>query len=112
MKDINIKIKAGSGKFNNLDKQYNQFIKRTMLNIDEETKQRWETYSVIMDELININRFDYFEEAKYRLTDGEDPNSVMMDMIDRNKNTSGLLWLMRKRIQEYMDEDFYNRFYL
>jgi hypothetical protein len=112
MKEINIKIKAGSGKFNNLDKQYNQFIKKIMSNVDEETKQRWETYSVIMDELININRFDYFEESKYRLTDGEDPNTVMIDMIDRTKNTSGLLWLIRKRIQEYMDEDFYNRFYL
>jgi hypothetical protein len=65
-----------------------------------------------MDELLNIKRFDYFEEAKYRLTDGENPNSVMMNMIDRTQNANGLLWLMRKRIQEYMDEDFYNKFYL
>lgn len=111
MKDINIKIKIGSGKYNNLDKEYNQFIKKTMMNLDEETKQRWETYSVIMDELININRIDCFEEVKYRLTDGEDPNKVMIDIINKNQNASTLLWFMRKRILEYIDEDFYNRFY-
>jgi hypothetical protein len=44
------------------------------------------------------------------MTDGEDPNKVMVDMIDRNKNTSGLLWFIRKRLLEYIEEDFYNRF--
>jgi hypothetical protein len=110
MKDFNITIKAGTGKFNNLDKEYNNLITSTMANVDSETKLRWETYSIIMDELLNIDRIDCFEEAKYRLTDGEDPNKVMIDMIDRNKNTSGLLWFIRKRLQEYIEEDFYNRF--
>lgn len=110
MKDFNITIKAGTGKFNNLDKEYNNFITLTMTNVDAETKLRWETYSIIMDELLNIGMVDCFEEAKYRLTDGENPNVVLIDMIDRNKNASGLLWFIRKRVQEYMDEDFYNRF--
>ena len=111
MKDFNITIKAGNGKFNNLDKEYNNLITLTMANVDSEIKLRWETYSIIMDELLNINKIDCFEEAKYRLTDGEDPNIVMLDMIDRNKNSSGLLWFIRKRLQEYIDEDFYNKFF-
>jgi hypothetical protein len=84
MKDFNITIRASSGKFNNLDKDYNKFITLTMTTIDTEKKLRWETY--------------------------EDPNLVMIDMIDRNKNVSGLLWFIRKRLQEYIEEDFYNRF--
>lgn len=110
MKDFNITIRASSGKFNNLDKDYSKFITHTMATVDAETNSRWETYSIIMDELLNINKIDCFEEAKYRLTDGEDPNLVMIDMVDRNKNISGLLWFIRKRLQEYIDDDFYNRF--
>jgi hypothetical protein len=111
MKDFNITIKAGNGKFNNLDKEYNHLITLTMSDIDVDKKLRWEIYSIIMDELLNIDRIDCFEEAKYRLTDNEDPNLVMIDMIDRNKNSSGLLCLIRKRLQEFIDEDFYNRFF-
>ena len=110
MKDFNITIKAGTGKFNNLDKDYNKFITLTMSDTDVDKKLRWEIYSIIMDELLKIDRIDCFEEAKYRLTDNEDPNLVMIDMIDRNKNSSGLLWFIRKRLQEFIDEDFYNRF--
>lgn len=110
MKDFNITIKAGTGKFNNLDKEYNNLITLTMSDTDVDKKLRWEIYSIIMDELLKIDRIDCFEEAKYRLTDNEDPNLVMIDMIDRNKNSSGLLWFIRKRLQEFIDEDFYNRF--
>ena len=110
MKDFNITIKAGTGKFNNLDKEYNNLVTLTMSDTDVDKKLRWEIYSIIMDELLNIDRIDCFEEAKYRLTDNEDPNLVMIDMIDRNKNSSGLLWFIRKRLQEFIDEDFYNRF--
>lgn len=110
MKDFNITIKAGTGKFNNLDKEYNNLVTLTMSDTDVDKKLRWEIYSIIMDELLKIDRIDCFEEAKYRLTDNEDPNLVMIDMIDRNKNSSGLLWFIRKRLQEFIDEDFYNRF--
>ena len=103
-------FKANQGKNSTLDKAYNRHINNLINTLDEEKQARWETYNLIIQELINDGKSYYFSEIKYRLTDGEDPNKVMIDMIDRNKNNSGLLWFIRKRLLEYIDEDFYNRF--
>ena len=111
MKNFNIKIKADNSKFNSLDKEFNQLINQSLSDDDNDKKARWETYSVIMDELININEIASFEELKYRLTDGEDINKVMLYVINKHKNSSTLLWFIEKRIMEYIDEDFYNRFF-
>ena len=35
----------------------------------------------------------------------------LLDVIKREKNECGMIWLMKKRIEEYIDEDFFNRFY-
>ena len=61
-----------------------------------------------MNELIEIKEIDTFEEAKYRLTDGENPLSVMSDLIERNKNKSNLLWFMKKRIDEFIKKSSLN----
>jgi hypothetical protein len=111
MKEFNFTIKVGNGKYNKLDKNYNEYITRIISESNEEIKGRWEIYSIIMNELIEIKEIDCFEEAKYRLTDGENPLSVMNDMLERNKNKSNLLWFMKKRIDEFIDEDFYNKFF-
>jgi hypothetical protein len=46
-------------------------------------KCRWETYNVIIETLLSKVDTHYFEEIKYRLTDGEDPNIVILDIIER-----------------------------
>jgi len=111
MKGFDFTIKSGSGKHSNLDKEYDKFLKRTIQNLDEEKIYRWETYNLIMEELIKDGKVSTFEEIKYRLTDGEDPNDVMLDVITREGNSNGLIWLMKKRIEGYKDEDFFERFY-
>jgi hypothetical protein len=110
-KEFNFTIKFGNGKYNNLDKNYNDYITKMLIDSDENIKTRLEVLSIIMDELIEIKEIDCFEEAKYRLTDGENTLSVMSDMIERNKHKSNLLWFLKKRIDEFIDEDFHNKFF-
>jgi hypothetical protein len=60
-------------------------------------KCRWETYNVIIETLLSKGDTHYFEEIKYRLTDGEDPNIVILDIIEREvDDENGLVWLLKK----------------
>jgi hypothetical protein len=84
-----------------------------MESLDEEKQARWETYNLIVEVLTESTNIDYIKEIKYRLTDGEDPNKVMLDIIEReNDNIDGLAWFLKRRIEEYIDEDFFNRFFI
>jgi|TARA_Y100000389_G_scaffold169148_1_gene175199 hypothetical protein len=111
MDDFDFTIKSGSGKYSNLDKEYGNFLKTITQKLDGEKLYRWESYNLIIEELIKENKLSTFEEVKYRLTDGEDPNNVMLDIITRENNSNGLMWLMKKRIEEYKNEDFFDQFY-
>ena len=51
-------------------------------------------------------------EIKYRITDGEDPNIILLEIINRESETEdGLIWFLKRRVEEYIDEDFFNRFF-
>ena len=105
-------IKAGHGKKTTLDKAYHKHIHSILQTLDEEKENRWETYNIIIQELINQGKDNYFEEIKYRLTDGEDPNHVMLDVIGREvDDMNGLIWLLKRRIEEYLEDDYLRRFY-
>tara|TARA_Y100001937_G_C7131880_1_gene337927 strand:- start:683 stop:1021 length:339 start_codon:yes stop_codon:yes gene_type:complete len=112
MRNFNYSIKGGSGRCLNLDKEFNKFLENTLKNTqDENILHRWDTYNLIMVELVNADRLDLFDEARYRLTDDEDPNEVMIDVLNKSEVLTGFLWLIKKRINEFIDEDFENRFY-
>ena len=112
MKNFNYVIKDGSGRYSNLDKEYSKFLETTLKDVqDDAILYRWETYNLIMSELLKLGKINLFNEIKYRFTDGEDPNKVMLEILERVPNLSGFLWLIRKRIVEYIDEDFENQFY-
>jgi len=111
MKEFEFTIKCGYSKYSYLDKEYNKFLINTISDLDDEHKERWDTYNIIIEDLLNEGEEKLFQEIKYRLTDGENPNDVMLDIINREENCSKLLWLLKKRIESYKDEDFYNQFY-
>jgi hypothetical protein len=112
MEANNFFIKAGQGKNSTLDKAYYRHINNLIETLDEEKEGRWETYNMIIQELINEGKSYYFNEIKYRLTDGEDPNTVMLDIIERDGETvSGLIWFLKRRIEEYLEDDYLRRFY-
>ena len=112
MEANNFLFKAGQGKKTALDKAYYKHINTIISTLDEEKEGRWETYNIIIQELINGGKGDYFQEIKYRLTDGEDTNEVMLNIIERDVDeVNGLIWLLKRRIEEYLEDDYIRRFY-
>jgi|AntRauMFilla1563_2_1112583.scaffolds.fasta_scaffold01409_5 hypothetical protein len=111
MENLDFKIKGGSGTYSKLDKDYNSFINKTLRELDEDKGDRWETYNLIMEELITLGLRTVFDEVKYRITDGECPNHIMLDVINREGNFSKLSWFLKNRIEVYIEDDYYNQFY-
>ena len=112
MEANNFFIKAGQGKKTTLDKAYTQHINKVLETLDEEKEGSWQTYNIIIEELINDGKGKYFEEIKYRLTDGEDPNKVMLDIIERDiDGVSGIIWFLKRRIEEYLEDDYIRNIY-
>lgn len=114
MKFLDFIVKKGSGKNTILDKQYSELINQVIVKMDDETEERWETYNLIIKELFNIDDGEYFQEIKYRLTDGEDANKVLLDIISRyaSDELTFLAYFLSKRVEEYAEEDFLRRFYI
>jgi len=111
MEAKNILFKSTNSNRTSLDKAYNKHMISVMDSLDEDKQARWETYNLVVEVLTESTKMDYMKEIKYRLTDGEDPNKVMLDIIDRESdNIDGLVWFLKRRIEEYIDEDFFNRF--
>lgn len=92
---------------NTLDREFKKFI-HTDLSYD---KGRLEIYNYVMNQLINNDMIDYLNEMKYKITDGENPNKVILDIINKNKTTKAIFWNVKKKIEEYLDEDLYDKFY-
>lgn len=109
---IDFIVKSSSGKNTNLDKAYNKLINNVLVEMNEETEERWETYNLIIKEFFVIDNGKYFEEIKYRLTDDEDPNHVILDVASRyhQDEINFLLTFLLKRVEEYSDEDFFKRY--
>jgi len=111
MRAKNEKLGANQGKKSVLDRAYNKHVKEVLDTMDEEIQERWETYQVIFEELIKEGKEEYFDEIKYRLTDGEDPNQVILDIIERDMDSmNGLIWFLKRRIEEYVQADNLRRF--
>lgn len=112
MGNIDFIVKTGSGKNTNLDKAYTKLINDVLVKNDEDTEERWETYNLIIKEFFDIDGCKYFQEIKYRFTDGEDPNEVILDIASRysQHELSFLAGFLLKRVEEYVEEDFFKRF--
>jgi len=106
-------VKRGSGKNTTLDKEYTKLINEVVSNRDEQEEERWETYNLIIKELLQIDDGLYFQEIRYRLTDGENPNEVFLDIISRYGyyELTFLIVFLAKKVDEYAEEDFLRRFY-
>lgn len=95
-----------------LDKEYYNHINNILNSSDEEKKNRWEIYDLIIIELMKQENTDYFKELKYRLTDGENPNEILLEFINRNNDDmNSLVWSLKDRLEQFLDEDIYDRFF-
>ena len=112
MDNFNYTIKNGSGEYSKLDKEYKNFVKKATENLNHSDElNRWDVYNLIMDELIRLKLDVTFDEVKYRLTDGENPNKIMLDVVTRDEFQTELAWFLKSRVEGYIEEDFYNSFY-
>jgi hypothetical protein len=112
MESKNFIFMGGQGKKTTLDNAYFKHINNIIETLDEEKELRWETYNTIVEELINQGKGEYFEEIKYRFTDGENPNQVMLDIIEKEiDEVNGLIWFLKRRLEEYLEDDYLRRFY-
>lgn len=112
MRANNFILKASQGKNTPLDRAYQKLIIDIKGNLNEEQEERWETYNLLIEELLGCGNLETFQEIKYRLTDNEDPNKVMLDIIARFENERDSIYhILRIRIEEYLEEDFLKRFH-
>ena len=96
-----------------LDREYKKHIVNKLTTFDEEEEERWETYNLIVNSLSKNDNYNYIDEMKYRVTDGENLNEVLLSFIERNVlEVDGLVWLLKRRIEEYLEDDFLKRFYI
>ncbi len=111
MKNENPNTNTGPNKYKIVDKTLDRLIRERLNDINEEHDERWETYDLILFELKRECNYDTYDEIKYRLTDGENPADVFYDIIIRGDYSSSLIWLFKERLETYLDEDYYSRFY-
>jgi hypothetical protein len=63
--------------------------------------------------LVRQGKGNYLKEIKYRLSDGENPNEVILNIIEReSENVDSLTWFFKRRVEEYLEDDYFRRFYL
>lgn len=94
-----------------LDVAFNKYIVKIFDKITKEDEDKWETYNTILEELATQGRKDYIDEIKYRLTEYENPNVVFSDVLSRDNEINELLFFLKRRVDEYLEDDLYKRFY-
>lgn len=95
-----------------LDIAYNRFMINLLDGIDEIEEYRWSTYNLIITELIKLDKVFYYDEIKYRITDGEKPNLVLLDILNRESdNISSFLFVLKRKLEEYVEDDELKKFF-
>lgn len=102
MESIKLIVKTYHNRYTLLDKSYQNFINN---NNNSNFNERLEIYNFIINELINLNEYDSFDEIKYRITDGENPNDVILDVVNRFIDDNYMLWLIKPNIEQFIDDD-------
>lgn len=112
METKNFLIKSSKGKKTILDQAYQKHINVILSTLDEENEARWETYNLIIEQFVLDGKTNCFKEIQYRLTDGENPNTVILDIINREcDDVSDLAWFLKKRLELYLVEDDIKKYY-
>lgn len=96
-----------------LDKAYQKFVFDLTEKLTRDEESRWELYSTIIEILLKEGKKEYYKEMKYRLSDGENPNQIMLDIINTELEDGNLvLSFFKPIIEDYLEEDFFKRFLL
>jgi len=86
-----------------LDKQYKEFLSN--LGNEDIVSERIDTYSEIIDDVVDTLGNTAFDEIKYRVTDGENINEVLIDSLTKLDNNGYNNKLIRD-LKFFMDLDW------
>lgn len=112
MRNDNFLLNPNQCKRTILDKAYIRYINNLKQTLDEEETERWEIYQAIFQILIDEGKPQYLNELKYRISDGENPNEIILDIIKREgDNIDGLIWSFKSKLEEFIEEDYFKKFY-
>jgi len=75
------------GKQTNLEKQFSKIAVDGLSSTDDVISYKWSVYNSIMADLEDQRDFTSIKEIEYRVTDGEDPDKVFLDILKRIKRT-------------------------
>jgi|TARA_R110000744_G_scaffold100551_1_gene193993 hypothetical protein len=95
---------------NKLNSDYKTFMLNTINNCTDEHVERWENYNDIIDEVVRLGYDAEFEEIKYRITDSENPNEVLLDVFERIE-LSPILMFHSRHLEDYLEIDKYSKFF-
>lgn len=112
MRNDNFLLNPNQCKRTILDKAYIRYINNLKQTLNEEETERWEIYQIILQLLMDEGKTHYLNELKYRISDGENPNIIILDFINREGDTvDGFIWSFKKKLEEFVEEDYFKRFY-
>lgn len=112
MRNDNFLLSPNQRKSTILDKAYIRYINNLKEKLDEEETERWEIYQIILQILMDEGKPQYLNELKYRISDGENPNIIILDFINREgDNIDGFIWGFKKKLEEFVEVDYFKRFY-
>ncbi len=112
MRNDNFLLNPNQCKKTILDKAYIRYINNLKETLKDSEAERWEIYQVILQILMDNGKPEYFNELKYRISDGENPNKIILDFIKREADTvDGFIWGFKKKLEEFIEEDYFKRFY-
>ena len=90
-----------------LDKKFHSFIKNNMNDIKIE---RVSVYETIISELLWLDKIELINEIKYRVTENEDPNDVLIDTLE-NDEVCYVMNAYINQLKDFRNKDIMDRFY-
>ena len=90
-----------------LDKKFHSFIKN---NINDIKIERVSIYEAIISELLWLDKIELINEIKYRVTENEDPNDVLIDTLG-NDEVCYVMNAYINQLKDFRNKDIMDRFY-
>jgi hypothetical protein len=96
-----------SKKISKLDKEFIRKI-QTLKDLlpEAEFNDRFDTYELISVQMMELSCEHLFDEIKYRVTDGENINDVLIEILTKLDDREHP-WFLKKELISYSEEDRY-----
>lgn len=96
-----------------LNKDFNNLIRKNINTLTGETYyERYEIYNFVSKTLKSINCDKIYNELLYRIDNGENLNSVLLELMDKNYDINTNLYNIKTHLLEFEYKDeFFHFFY-